>query len=196
LLLAYDVTATVFVTTGLVDRDDGVVRRFGALWGAGDEAVRGMTWSQVAEMRAAGVQIGAHTLTHPNLATMSGPAAFEEMTRSKDVIETHLGIPVETFAYPFGRPRHHVSAATIGLAGRSGFGSAATIVYRGAGPTENPMAIPRFPITRDPVEVLAGKVGGALDAIGLWQERSPLWLSRLVSSDPSEPRSVSGGRAG
>src|SRR4029453_1788945 len=185
LLLERGIPATVFITTGLIDRDEAVVRRFAALWGTDAESIRGMSWRQVEEMRDAGVEIGAHTLTHPNLAELPEPEAFEEMKRSKDAIEARMGAPIEAFAYPFGRPRHHVSARTIDLAGRTGFRSAATILYRGVDPLDDPLAIPRFPVTGDPIEALAGKVDGAVDLIGLWQERSPMWLSRLVSSDPS-----------
>lgn len=186
LLLRYGVPATVFVTPGLVEGDASVVHRLGKLWGDTD-GVRGMTWSQVTELQQAGVSIGAHTMTHPNLAVIPDAAALAEIMSSKDLIETRLGVSVETFAYPFGRPRHHVSARTICLAQQSGFRSAATIVYRGARTGDDPMAIPRFAVTSDPIDVLAGKICGALDPIGLWQEHSPLWLSRLVSNDPARP---------
>lgn len=185
LLLARGVPATVFVTTGLIDGVEAVARRFAALWDTDAGSIRGMSWTQVEQMRDAGVEIGAHTLTHPNLAELPESEALEEMRRSKDAIEARIGAPIEAFAYPFGRPRHHVSAGTIDLAGRTGFRSAATILYRGVDPQDDPLAIPRFPVTSDPIEALAGKVGGAVDLIGLWQERSPMWLSRLVSSDPS-----------
>lgn len=184
LLLRYGVPATVFVTPGLLEGDASVVHRLGELWGDTD-GVRGMSWSQVTELQQAGVSIGAHTMTHPNLTVIPDAAALSEIMSSKDVIESHLGVGVETFAYPFGRPRHHVSARTILLAQESGFRSAATIVYRGARTGDDSMAIPRFPVTSDPIDVLAGKICGALDPIGLWQEHSPLWLSRLVSNDPA-----------
>jgi peptidoglycan/xylan/chitin deacetylase (PgdA/CDA1 family) len=185
ILLAHHVQATVFVTSGLVDGDGAVVRRFGHLWGAEDAEVRGLTWSQVSEMRDAGMRFGAHTYSHPNLARLSEADVLDEILRSKESLEDHLREEIADFAYPFGRPRHHVLPRTRELAAGVGFETGATILYRGARTNEDRLAIPRFPVTRDPIEVLAAKVYGTLDVIGLWQERAPLWLSRLVAQDPS-----------
>jgi len=69
--------------------------------------------------------------------------------------------------------------------GRSGFTSAATVSYRGVRPDEDPLTIPRFPITMDPMNVFAGKVNGKLDAIALWQEHAPLRIARLFAFDPA-----------
>jgi peptidoglycan/xylan/chitin deacetylase (PgdA/CDA1 family) len=184
-LLARQIPATVFVTTGLIDRDPRIVRRFSRLWGASDDDVRGLSWTQVSEMREAGLEIGAHTHSHPNLFKIEQHKVLEEIGSSKTKLEEHLKEPVSLFAYPFGKPRQHLSGRTIDLVASLGFESAATICYRGARPTDSRLSIPRFPVTKDSVQVLAAKVYGQLDVIGLWQERSPLWLSRLLSYDPS-----------
>ena len=184
-LLAHQIPATVFVTTGLIDRDPRIIRRFSRLWNASDDDVRGLSWTQVSEMQEAGLEIGAHTHSHPNLFEIEEHKVLEEIGNSKTKLEEHLKEPVRLFAYPFGKPRHHLSGRTIDLVASLGFESAATICYRGARTSDIPLSIPRFPITKDSVQVLAGKVYGQLDMIGLWQERAPLWLSRLLSSDPS-----------
>ena len=184
-LLAYRIPATVFVTTGLIDRDPRIIRRFSRLWRASDDDVRGLSWTQLSEMREAGLEIGAHTHSHPNLLKIEEHKVLEEIGNSKTKLEEHLKKPVRLFAYPFGKPRQHLSGRTIDLVASLGFESAATICYRGARTSDIPLSIPRFPITKDSVQVLAGKVYGQLDMIGLWQERAPLWLSRLLSSDPS-----------
>jgi peptidoglycan/xylan/chitin deacetylase (PgdA/CDA1 family) len=185
LLLAHQVPAAVFVTTGLIDRDPRIIRRFSRLWGASGDDVRGLSWTQVSEMREAGLEVGAHTHSHPNLFEMDEPKVREEIGNSRARLEDHLNEPVRLFAYPFGRLRQHLSDRTVELVASLGFESAATICYRGTRPSDIPLSIPRFAVTKDSVQVLAGKVYGQLDVIGLWQERAPLWLSRLISADPS-----------
>ena len=55
-----------------------------------------LDWSEVADLSRRGVSFGAHTATHPALA--SG----EEIRRSRDAIESSLGRACRLFAYPYG----------------------------------------------------------------------------------------------
>jgi peptidoglycan/xylan/chitin deacetylase (PgdA/CDA1 family) len=48
------------------------------------------------------VEIGAHTLTHPVLASVSRDDQWEEIHQSKTSLETMLGHQVLSFAYPHG----------------------------------------------------------------------------------------------
>jgi peptidoglycan/xylan/chitin deacetylase (PgdA/CDA1 family)/glycosyltransferase involved in cell wall biosynthesis len=66
---------------------------------------------------AAGWEIGAHTLTHPRLASLPAAEAALEMTQSKAELERRLGINVLSFAYPYG----DLSAETKALAQQAGF---------------------------------------------------------------------------
>lgn len=64
---------------------------------------RMLDWEQVREMQRAGVDFGAHTMTHPVVAQLA-PADFqEELANSKMLLEEGLGRPVTDFAYPFGK---------------------------------------------------------------------------------------------
>jgi peptidoglycan/xylan/chitin deacetylase (PgdA/CDA1 family) len=62
-----------------------------------------LSWREIDEMRDAGLSFGAHTLTHPDLASLSPDEAEHEIAGSKAVLEEGLGEPVRAFAYPFGR---------------------------------------------------------------------------------------------
>jgi peptidoglycan/xylan/chitin deacetylase (PgdA/CDA1 family) len=62
-----------------------------------------LSWSEIREMQAGGVDFGAHTLTHPDLTRTAEAQIAVEMSASKALIENALGTPVTTFAYPFGR---------------------------------------------------------------------------------------------
>jgi peptidoglycan/xylan/chitin deacetylase (PgdA/CDA1 family) len=56
----------------------------------------------VLEAARAGVEIGAHTHTHPQLDTVSPAAVREELTVGKGILEDVLGARVDLLAYPHG----------------------------------------------------------------------------------------------
>ena len=59
--------------------------------------------SQVKEVAQSGlVEIGSHTLYHPNLKTQSQERIEEEVIESKKMLEEKFNIPVVSFAYPYG----------------------------------------------------------------------------------------------
>ena len=62
-----------------------------------------LTAGQIKEMAAAGWEVGSHTLTHSlNFPTM-GPAALRsEIVDFRKQLVALLGLPILTFAYPFG----------------------------------------------------------------------------------------------
>ena len=61
-----------------------------------------MDWAQLREVAEAGVEIGAHSVTHPDLRTLDGARLGEEVSACRKALEDGLGRPVSTFAYPFG----------------------------------------------------------------------------------------------
>jgi peptidoglycan/xylan/chitin deacetylase (PgdA/CDA1 family) len=99
-----------------------------------------MTSSQVIQLRDAGMQIGAHTRTHPILARLADRVAMEEIRSSKGALEALLNEPVSLFAYPNGKPgmdyfeKHAVMVRQVGFSAAvstaSGVSSAATDVFQ------------------------------------------------------------------
>lgn len=62
-----------------------------------------LTVDQIKEMAAAGWEIGSHTLSHPmNFLFLDPPQLRSEIVDSRKKLENLLGLPVLTFAYPFG----------------------------------------------------------------------------------------------
>lgn len=57
---------------------------------------------ELAELAAAGFEIGAHTLTHPPLSQLSGDALHKEVVDCQHRLEAIVGQPVRTFACPYG----------------------------------------------------------------------------------------------
>jgi peptidoglycan/xylan/chitin deacetylase (PgdA/CDA1 family) len=182
-LASIGVPATVFVTTGLVEGDPAVVRRLRDLWNASGEDVKGLSWGQMEEMQAARVTFGAHTVSHPNLAALDPLSVTQEMRTSRNILEEHLQVSVETFAYPFGNPRYHVSRQTTRCAAQVGFKVAGSVQFRGVKPRDTALRIPRFPVTRDSIGVLRAKIYGGLDLIGEFRDHAPLWALKLTSAE-------------
>ena len=59
--------------------------------------------AQIKEMAAAGWEIGSHSLNHLDLTTLDPERQRAEIVESKQLLESMLGVPVLTFAYPFGK---------------------------------------------------------------------------------------------
>jgi peptidoglycan/xylan/chitin deacetylase (PgdA/CDA1 family) len=89
-------TATVFVNTGHLAAQDERRRAVHT----GREL---MNWEEIREMSAAGIEIGAHTRTHPDLTRLSEAELDLEIRGNLEEIERATGVSVHTFAYPFGR---------------------------------------------------------------------------------------------
>lgn len=122
---------------------------------------------EVAEM-SNDLEIGSHTVTHPNLALLGAAELRRELGESKHEIEVITGKPCELFAYPIGRSGDYTPAA-FDVLRECGYRRAFTAV-----PTTSPdseFEYPRVGIgDRDPVETLCLKL-------------STLWptLHRLLS---------------
>lgn len=180
-LARHGVSATFFVTVGLLEKDGAVLARFRDLRGVADELIRPLSWAQLDEIREAGMAIGAHTYTHPNLVRLGDRDLERELTHSKQVLEDRIGDPVTMMAYPFGRPKVHVDARVVRAARKAGYARAATTATRGLQARDHALLIPRFLTTRDPVSILREKVLGAWDLIGVVRERAPVVVARMVS---------------
>ena len=63
-----------------------------------------LTWDEARRMAAEGAHFGAHTVTHPILSRLSREEARREIVDSKAEIERELGVSIDCFAYPTGRP--------------------------------------------------------------------------------------------
>ncbi len=84
-----------------------------------------LSWAQIREMRASGIDFGAHTLSHPVLSQLSDHEVTRELADSKRFLEEGLGEPVLDLAYPFGRPEDY-GARTPAIAAQCGYRSAVT----------------------------------------------------------------------
>lgn len=100
--------------------------------------------AQIRAMHQAGMQIGAHTVSHPILARLSRQAALQEIAGSKQALEALLGAPVGLFAYPNGQPGTDYTDEHVQLVRELGFEAAVTTRKGAAHSTTDPLQIPRF----------------------------------------------------
>jgi peptidoglycan/xylan/chitin deacetylase (PgdA/CDA1 family) len=127
-LQGLDVPVTLYVPTAWVGTRAGWM----------DAPERIVSWDELRELDAAGVEIGAHGHRHRELDV--GPGAVEDIRTSKRVLEDELQHAVRSFAYPFGahdrRIRDEVEAA--------GFESAAAVKDAWTHGGSDPYAIARL----------------------------------------------------
>jgi peptidoglycan/xylan/chitin deacetylase (PgdA/CDA1 family) len=103
-----------------------------------------MTSQQVQAMRDAGMQIGAHTVSHPILARTDSKTAREEIANSKIVLESLLGEPVRIFAYPNGKHGADYNEEHIKIVRSLGFSAALTTNPGSARGHTDLYQLPRF----------------------------------------------------
>ncbi|MBI3852527.1 MAG: polysaccharide deacetylase family protein [Verrucomicrobia bacterium] len=92
------VSATFFVTSGHLHR--------------GKDDAEKMNTAQLQEMLRAGMTIGGHTRTHPDLTKLLPEQARDEIVGCKEDLEGALGVPVQFFAYPGGAFNRSVARLT------------------------------------------------------------------------------------
>jgi peptidoglycan/xylan/chitin deacetylase (PgdA/CDA1 family) len=145
ILEKHGLTATVFVTTGHVggsnewEPEPGVPR------------LRHLSWEQIGGLSAAGIEIGAHTMSHPDLTSLSQAEAKGEIEGCKLKLEEFLGRDVKSFCYPYGT----VSESARDMVARAGYSFACTLASGMGRPDKDPLMLSRFGMNRistgDPV---------------------------------------------
>jgi peptidoglycan/xylan/chitin deacetylase (PgdA/CDA1 family) len=130
--------ATLFVTTGwLTDAGPHA---------AGRPLDRTLSWSQTREAAAHGIEIGAHSHSHPQLDQLPGGALYDELTRSRSLIEDRLGVQVRVMAYPYGYSSARVRRTVL----RTGYRRACAVANEIAVPDRHDrLALPRLTVRAD-----------------------------------------------
>lgn len=103
-----------------------------------------MRSEQVRHMRNAGMQIGAHTCSHPILQQATDAQCWSEIMTSKAVLESLLDEPVSLFAYPNGKPDVDYSARHVAMVKEAGFVAALSTAPGVVWQMSDPYQLPRF----------------------------------------------------
>ena len=88
------------------------------------------------------IEIGAHTLTHPDLPAIAAGLQRDEIIRSKADCEEIAGRPVTSFAYPHGRH----APETVKLVREAGFCAACTTAAGFVRKSTDPFLLPRIQV--------------------------------------------------
>ncbi len=107
----------------------------------------------VRALHAAGIEIGGHTLSHPDLTELSEEEARRELAGSRAALESMIDAPVTVAAYPSGRANDQTRRACADA------GYAAACRNSGQGSWSDPFDLPRQDMQNGDT------------ALGLWLKR-------------------------
>ncbi len=105
LLKQYDFEGTFYINSGWVS-----------------SSAEFMSWEDIRMLKAAGMEIGGHTISHTELKEDVRTMWLSEIIEDKKRIESELGATITTFAYPYNTH----SAEVIALLKESGYTTART----------------------------------------------------------------------
>ena len=107
-----------------------------------------LDWAQVRELAAAGWTIGAHTVTHSNVALVEPARAEREIAESRDALASAIGAPVRHFCYPNSGGQHaYFGPAVTDILRKLGFRSATTSRPGALRPGADPFLLPRLGVS-------------------------------------------------
>lgn len=143
-LAEFGFTGTVYILPSVIGsrepmRWPGIER-----WADGpyrDELVP-LNWDQVEQLKASGWEIGAHTITHPDLTSLDDAALARELRGAREQIVERLGA-CDSIAYPYGLADHRVAAAAKAVGFTNGTTLPGWIRY------DEPLLRPRLGIYRN-----------------------------------------------
>jgi peptidoglycan/xylan/chitin deacetylase (PgdA/CDA1 family) len=174
LVCKYGFKATLFVPSGLVGRYSSVL---------GAEPF--MNWSEIREVCRYGVEIGSHTVTHPNLYLSSSAVLQEEVKASKEDIEDNIGEPVRSFAYPYAFPEHDKRFCQhfTKLLAQFGYENGVSTSIGRARVRDDRFRLPRLPInSHDDLALFAAKLDGYYDWL-----HAPQYVHKVLKAALTKP---------
>ncbi|MEO5829978.1 MAG: polysaccharide deacetylase family protein [Rhodanobacter sp.] len=120
ILQRYGFSATCYVVSGSIGQYNQ--------WDAERLGLRKplMSVEQLRSWHGGGMEVGAHTCSHPRLTRCNDTQLRDEIQGSKLALEDHLGAPVTQFCYPYGDADDRVASVVR----EAGF-AAATMTRRG-----------------------------------------------------------------
>lgn len=141
----FDAVWSQLVQLGQVERQavlDEIRELVGATGGA--EEIRPLTWSELIRLADGElVQVGAHTVMHPRLSARPPAEQEAEIGESRTALERALGMPITSFAYPYGGPTDF-TAETVAIVERLKFERAFATTQGVVGAGIGPFSLPRL----------------------------------------------------
>jgi hypothetical protein len=155
ILKQYNFKAIVYLPTDFIS-DKGMLFK----------NIRCLTWKEVKELQDNDIEIGSHTVTHPQLSSLRPRDVEYEICHSKTVIEDKLGTPCHSFSYPYAFPEEHKSFVTFlrNIMTNSGYLNSVSTIVGSMGKNEDKYFIKRLPVNSyDDETFFKLKLEGAYD---------------------------------
>ena len=171
----YGIVATVYVITGLIGQ--------AYPWTSSSSGLRIMDAAEIAELADAGFEIGAHTVSHPDLSRCSYEESLAEITESREALERLTGREVTTFAYPYARFSDAAERAARDA------GLLAAVSYSMLARDDDRFALPRELVTpqHGPGSLVLKLLGRYDSLTNNSFGRAFRWLSRPLRRRPQAP---------
>jgi peptidoglycan/xylan/chitin deacetylase (PgdA/CDA1 family) len=123
---------------------------------------RPLTTAELAQLGALpGVTVGAHTMQHRALSSLSAAERLAELKESRRFVQNTIGRRVDFFSYPFGRARDVGSDSRRAVA-EAGYRAACTTVQEPVRIGQSHYALPRLTVYNEPAQTLLRRVTGLL----------------------------------
>jgi peptidoglycan/xylan/chitin deacetylase (PgdA/CDA1 family) len=173
-------TAVMYLPTAFIGNDRRSFKGRGCL-----------TWQEVRELRAAGIEFGSHTVSHPKLYELSWQEIEIELAVSKERIERELDEEAASFAYPFAFPQQDERFADKfkKMLRDLGYRNCATTIIGRARAGDDLFCLKRLPANVcDDRALLDAKLTGAYDWLALpqsWSKKAKGWLRRAPAARPA-----------
>lgn len=155
ILVRYNFVATMFIASSFIAEDR---RTF--------SGIECMTWTEVRHLRDAGIEIGSHTVTHPQLLAIPRTAVDVEIGASKILLEDKTGASISSFSYPYAFPQRDAPFMNVirGILEKHGYNAGVSTILGTATEQDEIMFLKRLPINSyDDLELLNAKLEGGYD---------------------------------
>ncbi|MEG3910756.1 sulfotransferase [Microcoleus sp. w1-18aA5] len=138
LLKRFDFTATVFLVAESIGKTNS--------WEKAEfEEVPLMGWSEILQLRDAGIEFGSMSATHQPLTPLSPTEIVREAGKSRAILERELEKPVKCFAYPYG----DVDPIVAHLIGASGYTFGVSYTLNLSSFEDSLLSLPRIQVTAE-----------------------------------------------
>jgi peptidoglycan/xylan/chitin deacetylase (PgdA/CDA1 family) len=165
----YGFTATLYTATAYINGTSRWLQH------EGETARPMLTWEQLGEINASGIECGGHSHSHPQLDTLSQAEAYSEILQCKRHLEDHLHQEVLSFAYPFG---YHTASIRRQVQ-EAGYTSACAVKFAMSSEKTDPFALARLIVRPNTTQgalasLLSGHSSPVLATIYA-RARTPVW---------------------
>ena len=163
-------TATLFVPSGLIQDERAHFLERECL-----------TWSEIRELHANGIEIGSHSVTHRELKFLRTTELEAEVADSKQTIEHKIGHPITSFSYPYAFPESEVvfSRTLQELLEKHGYQNGVTTILGSSSRDSERFLLPRLPANSwDDIPLYRAKLEGHYD----WLHAAQYWAKKVRRS--------------